>query len=184
MWRHHGHQQPRRRLAEPQGHRLAKSRACELFLDEMPHLVERHDHQSALGFGVGQFARFVADPFEHRDVGDPEQAGDRAKTHISHGVEQCRQRLHRRRLAVRRRHGEIATARPAVVALVASNDPVLLEVTRAAALAANLGHGPALDDSVENQGIQQFLRSGRREKRVISTQVDHGEKPNASAIDG
>src|SRR5208283_381074 len=53
-----------------------------------------------------------------------------------------RQRLHRRRLAARRRHGEVASATAAVVALMTANDPVLSEVLRATALAADLGHSP------------------------------------------
>lgn len=125
-------------------------------MDEMPHLVEHQDHLLAFDFRLGQLARFATNPFEHRHVGDAEQAGDRAKAHVSHGIEQRRQRLHRRRPAARRRHGEVASAVVAVVALMAANDPVLLEVRRATALADDVGHGSGLDlsDSVENRWIQ------------------------------
>ena len=55
------------------------------------------------------FARFVADPVQNRDITDAEDARNGAKTDVAHCIEH-RQRLHRRRLATRRRHGEIATA--------------------------------------------------------------------------
>jgi hypothetical protein len=143
MWRHHGHQQSRRRFAEPQGHRLAKSRAYEFFLEKMPHLVEHQDHLRACDFGSWRFASFVADPIENRNITDAEQTGDGAKTHVAHGVEQQRQGLHGGRFAARRRHGEVAAATAAVVALMATDDPVLFEVPRATALAADGGHSPS-----------------------------------------
>jgi hypothetical protein len=107
----------------------------------MPHLVERHDHLLAFDFGRRQLARFVSDPAEHGHVGNSEQTGDRTKTHIAHGVKQRRQRFHRRWLAARRRHGEIASAGVAMIALKSADNAVLPEVLRAAALAANLRHG-------------------------------------------
>lgn len=108
----------------------------------MPHLVEGHDDDAAFDLRLRQLARLVADPTQHRHVGNAEQAAYGAKAHIAHGVEQRRQRLHRRRLAARRRHGEVASATAAVVALMTANDPVLSEVLRATALAADLGHSP------------------------------------------
>jgi hypothetical protein len=108
----------------------------------MPHLVEGHDDDAAFDLRLRQLARLVADPTQHRYVGNAEQAAYGAKAHIAHGVEQRRQRLHRRRLAARRRHGEVASATAAVVALMSANDPVLSEVLRATALAADLGHSP------------------------------------------
>jgi hypothetical protein len=144
MWRHHGHQQPRRWFAEPQGHRLAKSRACEFFLDKMPHLVDRHDHMLDLARRLRQIAGLVADPVKDGDIADAEKAGDRAKAYVAHGVEQQRQGFHRRRLAAWRRHREVASAGTTVIALHPPHDAILHIVARAAALAANIRHGGPL----------------------------------------
>lgn len=110
----------------------------------MPHLVERDDHLLGFDRRLGQIAGFIADPVEDRDIADAEKARDGAKTHVAHRVKQQRQRLHRRRLATRRRHREIAPAGATAIALHLAHDAILYIVARATALAANLRHGGAL----------------------------------------
>jgi len=107
----------------------------------MPHLVERHHHLIGLDGGLWQVAGFVANPVEDRDIADAEKTGDGAKTHVAHGIKQQRQGFHRRRLATRRRHREIAPARAAVITLKTAYNAVQPVVARAAALAANIAHG-------------------------------------------
>src|SRR6185437_13994385 len=123
--RHRGHQEPRRWFSEQWGHRLAKSIVSQSFFHKMPHLVERDDHHVSLGRRFGKFARFVADPVQHRYVADAEKTSDGAKTDVAHGAEKQGQRLHRRRLPARRRHGEIVAAEKASIALKASNITIL-----------------------------------------------------------
>src|ERR1700691_1293358 len=94
------------------------------------------------------FVRFVADPVQNRHVADAENARDGAKADVALGVEKQGQRLHRRRLATRRRHGEIATTREAKIALKASDNSILHMIRRAAALATNLAHGRRLSRSL------------------------------------
>ena len=144
MWRHHGDQEPRRWFAEQQGHRPAKPRVCQSFFYKMPHLVERDHHLLGLDRGLGKFAGFVADPVENRDIADTEKTRDGAKTYVAHGVEKQGQRLHRRRLATRRRHGEIAAARAAMIALNTAHNSIFHMVRSTAALATNLVHGGPL----------------------------------------
>jgi hypothetical protein len=110
----------------------------------MPHLVERYDHLLGLDFGLRQLAGFVADPGENGDVADAEEARDRTKAHVAHGVEQHRQRLHRGRLAARRRHREIASARVTEITLHPAHNTVLPVVARATSLAVNIAHGSTL----------------------------------------
>src|SRR5271156_6603170 len=148
MWRHHGDQEPRRWFAEKQGHRLAKATVSQSFFYEVPHLVESDDNHFSLGRGLWKLARFVADPVQNRDVADAENARDGAKADVAHGVEKQGQRLHRRRLATRRRHGEIATAREAKIALKATHNSILHMIRSAAALATNLAHGRRLSRSL------------------------------------
>ena len=125
MWRHHGHQAHRRGFAEQEGHRFAKPRACKSFFEKMPHLVERdHDLIGADGW-LGKLARFSTDPVQDGDVADAENAGNAAKAHVAHGVEQQHQSLHLWRLASGRRRGEIASARLASVALHLAHDSIL-----------------------------------------------------------
>ena len=144
MWRHHDHQQPRRGFAEPQGRRPAKARVCEFFLEKMPHLVERYDHLLGLDRRLRQLAGFIADPGENGDVADAEEAGDRTKTHVAHGVEQQRQSFHRGRLAARGRHCEIASTGVTEITLRPAHNAVFPVVARAASLAANIAHGGIL----------------------------------------
>ncbi len=110
----------------------------------MPHLVERDDDLTGVSGRLGKIAGLGANPVQNRDVADPENAGDGAKTHVAHGVKQHRQRLHRRRLAARRRLREIASARLAVIALHLAHNTILYMIRRAAALAANVRHGGLL----------------------------------------
>jgi hypothetical protein len=110
----------------------------------MPHLVERDHHHFARDRGLGNLAGFIAHPVENRDIADAENTRDGAKTHVAHGVEKQGQRLHRRRLAARRRHGEIATARTAKIALNVAHNSIFHLVRGATALAANLVHGGLL----------------------------------------
>jgi hypothetical protein len=107
----------------------------------MPHFVECDHHLLSLDRGLGQVTGFVSNPVQNRYVADAENARDRAKTHVAHGVKQQRQRLHLRRFAARRRHCEIAAARAAVITLKTSCDAVQSVVARAAAFAANIAHG-------------------------------------------
>src|SRR6185437_13523712 len=115
---------------------------------DMPHLVERDDHHVSLGRRFGKFARFVADPVQHRYVADAEKTSDGAKTDVAHGVEKQGQRLHRRRLSARRRHGEIVAAEKASIALKASNITILHIIRGTAAFATNLAHGRRLSRSL------------------------------------
>ena len=107
----------------------------------MPHLVERDDDWALGGGGLGNVARCGSDPVENRDVADAQQPGDRAKTHVTHRVEQHRKRLHRRRFAARRRLGEIASTGLAAKPLDATHDTIPHMIGAAAALATNLCHG-------------------------------------------
>jgi hypothetical protein len=107
----------------------------------MPHLVERDNDSLGRHGRFGQPAGFVTNPLEDRDIADPEKASDAAKAHIAHGIKHQRQSLHSRRLAARRRVGEIAAAGLALVALQISN-PAPLDVIRPlTALADNPAHG-------------------------------------------
>src|SRR5580658_4871952 len=114
----------------------------------MPHLVERDDNHFSLGRWFRKLARFVTDPVQNRDITEAEDARNGAKTDVAHSVEKQGQRLHRRRLATRRRHGEIATAREAKIALKATHNSILYMIRSAAALATNLAHGRCLSRSL------------------------------------
>src|SRR5271167_4779193 len=106
----------------------------------MPHLIERDHHQFSLERGLGKFASFVPNPVQNCNIADAENACDGAEAHVAHGVEKQGQRLHCRRLATRRRHGEIAAARKAMIPLKAPHNSILHVIRSAAALAANLTH--------------------------------------------
>src|SRR3954468_17658817 len=80
------------------------------------------------------------DPLVDRDVADPEQLGDHPLADVAQGVEQHRQRLHRRRLAAGRRGREVAAAGVAAVALAAVRHAVPDERSAPAALAAQPAH--------------------------------------------
>src|SRR5271167_1054939 len=95
---------------------------------------------SALSEGSGKFASFVPNPVQNCNIADAENACDGAEAHVAHGVEKQGQRLHRRRLATRRRHGEIAAARKAMIPLKAPHNSIFHVIRSAAALAANLAH--------------------------------------------
>lgn len=110
-------------------------------MEKMPHLVEGDDRLFGFDGGFRHVAGFVADPIENGDIAAAQQAGDRAEAHIAHGIEQQCQGLRRRRLAARRRHGEIASAGAAPIALHPAPDAVLRIVARAAALAADIRRG-------------------------------------------
>src|SRR5271170_7793585 len=121
-------------------HRPAKSRVCQSFFYKMPHLIERDHHQLSLERGLGKFASFVPNPVQNCNIADAENACDGAEAHVAHGVEKQGQRLHRRRLATRRRHGEIAAARKAMIPLKAPHNSIFHVIRSAATLAANLAH--------------------------------------------
>jgi hypothetical protein len=110
----------------------------------MPHLVERDNHLFGRARRRRQISGLIADPGENGDVADAEQAGDRTKTHVAHRVKQQRQSFHRRRLAARGRHGEIAPAGATEIALHPAHNAVFPVVACAAALAANIAHGGVL----------------------------------------
>ena len=110
----------------------------------MPHLVACDDHRSPRRGRVGKAPRRIANPIEYRYVTEAEDAGDPAKAHVAHAVQHQGQRLHLRGLALRRRHGEVAAARPAAVALQPPHNPVPHIVRRLATLANDLVHGSRL----------------------------------------
>src|SRR5271156_2168591 len=95
-----------------------------LFFYKMPHLIERDPPQLSLERGLGKFASFVPNPVQNCNIADAENACDGAEAHVAHGVEKQGQRLHRRRLATRRRRGEIAAAREAMIPLKAPHNSI------------------------------------------------------------
>jgi hypothetical protein len=113
----------------------------------MTHLVERDDNDVGFGRWLRKFARCVTHPVENRHIADAENARDRTKTDVAHCIQKQGQRLHRRRLATWRRHGEIAAAREASIALDAAHNSIFYMIPSAAALAANLAHGGPLSRS-------------------------------------
>ena len=121
----------------------------------MPHLVDRDDDLLRSDGGIGEFARFVANPVQDGDVADPENPRYRAETHVAHRVEQRSQRLHRRGFAARRRHCEIATARAALVALKAADNAILHMIRVPTTLAADTRHG-----GPPNRSAADLLQNG------------------------
>src|SRR5271168_4706414 len=103
---------------------------------------------SALVDGSGSLRASSRTQFRTAHVADAENARDGAKADVAHSAEKQGQRLHRRRLATRRRHGEIATAREAKIALKATHNSILYMIRSAAALATNLAHGRRLSRSL------------------------------------
>src|SRR5271169_4490284 len=90
----------------------------------MTHLVERDDNDVGFGRWLRKFARCVTHPVENRHIADAENARDRTKTDVAHCIQKQGQRLHRRRLATWRRHGAIAAAREASIALDAAHNSI------------------------------------------------------------
>ena len=76
----------------------------------MLHLVEVYDFKISRNLRLRKFAGFGLDPVKYGKVGHPKQAPDHPETHVTHAVEQQRQRLLRRMLPVRRRRRKIAAA--------------------------------------------------------------------------
>jgi hypothetical protein len=107
----------------------------------MPHLVERDHDLIGCAARLGNLAGFVMNPVQDGDVADAEDAGNAAKAHVAHSVEQHRQSLHLRWFASRRCPGEIASAGLASVALHLAHDTILPIIDRTAALAADIRHG-------------------------------------------
>ena len=132
----------------------------------------------------------VTDPVENRDITDAEDARDGAKTDVAHCVEKHGQRLHRWRLATRRRHSEIAAARKATIALNATHNPILPMIRSAAALATNLAHGGPLSHSPPracHQNGEIYLNLGQSrslgrkfKKRGLGEAADVARLPRAS----
>jgi len=90
---------------------------------------------------VGKLAGFATNPVQDGNIADAENAGNAAKAHVAHGIEQQRQSLHPRWLASGRRRSEIASTRLASIALHVAHDTILHIIARTAALAADIRHG-------------------------------------------
>src|SRR3954452_15169299 len=138
--RHHAHPTPRPGFAVPQDRRLARAKPCFFPVHEVPHLVDLDDVVLRRGRRRGRSLAGRADPLVDGDVADPEQLGDHALADVAQGVEQHRQRLHRRRLAPGRGRREAAAARLAAVALAAVRHAVPDERSAPAVLAAQPAH--------------------------------------------
>src|SRR3954447_21921104 len=134
-----------------------EERPCFFPVHEVPHLVDLHDVVSRRGRGRRRLLAGRLDPLVDRDVAHPEQLGDHPLADVAQGVEQHRQRLHRRRLAAGRRGREAAAARLAAVALMAARHAVPDERSTAAMLAAKLGHGYLLARGHERGGKRHLL---------------------------
>src|ERR671929_231878 len=107
---------------------------------EVPHLVDLDDVVVRYGRRRGRLLAGRLDPLVDRDVADPEQLGDHALADVAQGVEQDRQRLHRRRLAAGRCRREVAPASLAPVTLVAGRHAVPDERPAPAMPAGQLRH--------------------------------------------
>ena len=83
MWDSQGLAPPRARCPSTGDHLLANPRFYKSFFEMMPHLVERDHDLLGAGGRLGQIAGFVAIPVGIT-VADAEDAGDRAKTRVSH----------------------------------------------------------------------------------------------------
>ena len=121
----------------PSLNRKPASQFCRpSFFDEVPHLVDLDRHHSRRHLWLRQGGRFGAHPLQYGNVADPQHPADHAEAHATHAIQQHRRRLHRRRLAAQRRVGEVATARPAPISLVATHHPARGVVRSLAPLAA------------------------------------------------
>src|SRR4051795_10483358 len=107
---------------------------------EVPHLVDLHDVVRGSGRRRRGTLAGRPDPLVDGDVAHPEQPGDHALADVAQGVEQDRQRPHRRRLASRRGRREGASAGLAAVPLAAVRHAVPDECPAPAMLAAQLSH--------------------------------------------
>src|SRR4051812_29928509 len=156
--RHHAHPAPRPGFAVPQDRRPARPEPCSFPVHEVPHLVDLDDVVFRCGRRRGRRLAGRPDPLVDRDVAHPEQLGDHPLADVAQGVEQDRQRPHRRRLAAGRRRREAAAAGVAAVALVAVRHAVPDERSTAAVLAAKLGHGHLLAQGHERGGKRYLLQ--------------------------
>src|SRR4051812_35720990 len=145
------------RVRRATGSQARQSRTLFFPVHEVPHLVDLDDAARRRGRGRRRLLAGLADPLVDREVADPEQLGDHALADVAQGVEQHRQRPHRRRPAAGRRGREAAAARLAAVALMAVRHAVPEERSTAAMLAAKLGHGHLLAQGHERGGKRYLL---------------------------